>query len=135
MRAVVAHRRNAAGAAALHQVAPEQAVQAIRERIANGLPVEAPDRLVVRDLPVEDVRVLREAYRRNPGSLPFARMPGWTGTDEARKELMASPASPNAESRRVAVIGLAASFGTELDPGGSPSCRRSPCATRTAGYA
>ncbi|GAA4410435.1 NACHT domain-containing protein [Actinokineospora soli] len=120
LSAAVRHRRSTAGAAAaLHNVAPDEAVAALRFRVLTAdLPVEAADRAVVRELHPADAQDLCAAYRRNPGNIPLATLLGWTGTASGRDELARALESDVAEHRRVAVIGLAASFDTELDLAG-----------------
>ncbi|WP_368660761.1 NACHT domain-containing NTPase [Amycolatopsis sp. Hca4] len=119
LRVAVTTWDSAAGAAkALHGVAPGLAVQAMEERIANSLPVDPADRLVVRELGPTVVRALCSAHQADPGDVDAARLLGWTSADEARAALSTTLESANAGHRRSAVAGLAASFGTELDEPG-----------------
>ncbi|GLY47534.1 TIR domain-containing protein [Lentzea sp. NBRC 102530] len=119
LRAAIVYRRVADGAAAaLHRVAPDLAVAAIRERLARGLPVSHPDRAVLRELSTEDVEVLREARRRAPSLIATAQALGWTGAAAARADLTEALGAGDPRHREAAVAGLAASLSAALDDAG-----------------
>jgi TIR domain len=116
LRSAVAHAVRAEGAAlALYQVAPDEAVAAVRERLGNGLPMHARDAVVLRDLSIVDVEYVRNSYRSRPSSVALAQCLGWTVNPAARADLMTALRAHDAEVRGAAVHGLIAGFAAELD--------------------
>ena len=121
LQTAITHSADASGAAiALYKVAPDTAVEAIRERLKAGLVVDAVDSPVLRDLNEDDVSWLRQIYRSDRNSEPIARTLGWTGHKDARRDLLTvlEDTETTPAARRAAVSGLAASYGNELDEEG-----------------
>jgi hypothetical protein len=107
-------------AAALHAVDPAAAVAALRDRVAEDLPVGAADAPVLRELDTAAVALLAERYEAEPESEQRADWLGLTGHPLAR-QMLSDPRRLRHHAERIryaAAYGLAGAYGTDIDEAG-----------------
>lgn len=105
-------------AAALLRVDPEAAVTATEARVAAGLAVASADAACLREVGAPTLDMLLARVRDRPGSVPDTRAAGYTRHPLALELLRAVLRSGDAAARHAAAAGVAAWYGTALDPDG-----------------
>jgi hypothetical protein len=104
--------------AALYQVDPWSAVEAVEFRVAAGLPLTASDKLCIGEVRPETVARLAAAVRENPGVGRASTVLGYTHSAEAFELLCQHLREPDAVVRHAAARGLSAWYGNALDAAG-----------------
>jgi len=107
-------------AAALHATDPAAAVAALRDRVAEDLPVGTADATVMRELDTDAVALLAERYEAEPESEQRADWLGLTRHPLAR-QILSDPRHLRHHAARIryaATYGLAGAYGTDIDEAG-----------------